>query len=491
MGKDYSIGFTGDLAFSGYFSGQYTNDQLIDQSIKDFFSSNDINIINYESPITSCRQTKKRRLSHRSDPQVLDFIKENIHAPLLSLANNHMMDFRSIGIIDSVENVETAGIPFIGAGRSIDEASKCMIVGDDDLKIGVISIQYKGYKIKSEGRYAGPFSEEHDEFLRKRIEEFRSQVDWMVLVYHGGDEFLYAPMPYIRKLLKKYLSWGCDVIVAHHPHVVQGYEYFGEKAVFYSLGNFIFDTDYQRSQEGTDKGMLLKLVFNKNNFHFENMPIQIDRETTTIRPGSDDPHFCDITHMNYSVLWKTEALRKESVKRKAKDLKAIEISARKERAVDEYLRMLQLKKAVELQEAKEEIDAEDSLLYDDDKDADYEIPNRTDENHEGLEDTDIQDDNSLSDEGDALRNELRELTEKYNLNYASEIARLLEKQEAAKFDDAAPPKPAAAKKKGFRKLLRKVYKKLIVNRKTNYRQIVVILGGKWAKLFYGNKKMFE
>lgn len=490
MSKDYSIGFTGDLAFSGYFSGQYTNDQLLDQEIKDFFGSNDTNIINYESPITPCRQTKKRRLSHRSDPQVLDFIKRNIHAPVLSLANNHMMDFRSIGIIDSVENTEAAGIPFVGAGRTMDEASKCMILGNNEIKIGVIAIQYKGYKIKSEGRYAGPFSEEHDEFLKKRIDEVRSKVDWLVLVYHGGDEFLYAPMPYIRKLLKKYLNWGCDVIVAHHPHVVQGYEYFGKKAVFYSLGNFVFDTDYQRSQEGTDRGMLLKLVFSKDDFRFENLPVMIDRETTTIRPGAKDPHFCDITHMNYNALWKTEALRKVDVKKKAKDLKAVEISARKEKAVDDYLRMLQLKKAVELQEAKEEIDAEDSLLYDDDKDADYEIPDRTDENHEGMEDQEAKNSESLLDEGDALRNELRELTEKYNLNYANEIARLLEKREAAKFDDAAPPKPAA-KKKGFRKLLRKAYKKLIVNKKTNYRQMVVILGGKWAKIFYRNKEMFE
>ncbi len=488
MYKDYSIGFTGDLAFSGYFSGQYTDNQLIDQEIKDFFASNDVNIINYESPITSCRQTKKRRLSHRSDPQVLNFIKDNIHAPLLSLANNHMMDFRSIGIIDSVDNVEASGLPFIGAGRSMDEASKCTIIGNENLKIGVIAIQYKGYKIKSEGRYAGPFSEEHDEFLRKRIEEFRSQVDWLVLVYHGGDEFLYAPMPYIRKLLKKYLSWGCDVIVAHHPHVVQGYEYFGKKAVFYSLGNFIFDTDYQRSQEGTDRGMLLRLKFSKDSFSFDNLPIVIDREETKIRPGAADPHFCDITHMNYGILWKTEALRKEAVKKKAKDLKAVEITARKEKAVDDYLRMLQLKKAVELQEIKEEMDAEDSLLYDDDKDADYEIPNRTDENHEGME---IEpQEKSLSEEGEALRDELRELTEKYNLNYASEIARLLEKQETAKYDDAPPAKPAA-KKMTFRKLLRKAYKKLIVNKKTNYRQMVVILGGKWAKLFYRNKKMFE
>ncbi|MGN0658332.1 MAG: CapA family protein [Emergencia sp.] len=487
MSKDFSLGFTGDLSFSGYFADQYHNDQLIAPEIREFLNSADHTVINYESPITPCRQTKKRRLTHRSDPRVLDFIKDNIHNPVISLANNHMMDFRSIGIIDSVSNVEASGIPFIGAGRTMDEASRCLIVGNEDIKIGIIALQYKGYKIREEGRYAGPFSEDHDQFLKKRIDEVRSKVDWLVLVYHGGDEFLYAPMPYIRKLLKKYLNWGCDVIVAHHPHVVQGYEYFGKKAVFYSLGNFIFDTDYQRTQEGTEKGMTLKLTFTKDDFSFENMPIFIDRETITVRKGEDDPHFCDITHMNYGQLWKTEALRKETVKQKAKDLKVLEITQRKEKAVDEYMRFLQLKKAIELQNAKEEIDAENSLLYDDDRDADYEIPDLIDTNQETQE-ADSERDSDTAD-NESLRRELRALTEKYDLNYANEIANLLEKQEAAKYDDAPPPKPAA-KKMTPRKLLRKAYTKLIVNRKTNYRQIVVILGGKWAKLFYRNKKMF-
>lgn len=483
MSREFSLGFTGDLSFSGYFADQYHNDQLIDPEVRDFLSSADHTVINYESPITACRQTKKRRLSHRSDPKVLDFIKDNIHNPIISLANNHMMDFKSIGIIDSVTNVGAFGMPYIGAGRTLDEASKCLIVGNKDIKIGIIAIQYKGYKIREEGRYAGPFSEDHDRFLKKRIEEVRTKVDWIVLVYHGGDEFLYAPMPYIRKLLKKYLDWGCDVIVAHHPHVVQGYEYFGKKAIFYSLGNFIFDTDYQRTQEGTEKGMTLKLTFTKDGFSFDNMPIFIDRETATVRKGEDDPHFCDITHMNYGHLWKSEALRKETVKQKAKNLKVLEITQRKDKAVDEYMRFLQLKKAIELQNAKEEIDEENSLLYDD-GDIDYEIPDLIDTNQETMgagSDTD-----SGSADNEALRRELRALTEKFDLNYANEIANLLEKQEVAKYDDAPLPKPVA-KKMIPRRFLRKVYTKLIVNRKSNYRQIVVILGGKWAKLFYKNK----
>ncbi len=390
MDKDYSIGFTGDLSFSGYFAGQTGNSHLLDENIRDFFDSADANIINFESPITGCRHTDNKWLAHRSDPSALDFIKDNIKSPVISLANNHMMDFGTIGFIDSVENVKAAGIPLIGAGLTLSEASRCMILGNDEVKIGVIAMQYKSYRPEAEGRYARPFSEVCDHVLKERIEEFRAKVDWLVLVYHGGDEFLHAPMPYIRRLQKKYLSWGIDVIVAHHPHVVQGYEYFGEKAIFYSLGNFLFDTDYQRLQEGADSGMILKLTFTKDSFRADTLPIFIDRENLRVVKGEPDSHFRDLGKMNYRVFWKTEALRKEKVRAKAKKLQA--------------------------------------------------------EQQEKL------------------------------------------KAAAAASGKAAPKKKPSAKAKLLRPL-KKIYRKLFVNMKTNYRQMVVILGGKWAKLFYRNKKI--
>ena len=68
------------------------------------------------------------------------------------------------------------------------------------------------------------------------------------------------------KKLKKLLSFGADIIVAHHPHTVQGYEKINNKMIFYSLGNFIFDTDFQRAQKGTDKGIVLKIEFTKDEF---------------------------------------------------------------------------------------------------------------------------------------------------------------------------------------------------------------------------------
>lgn len=343
MNNKISIGFTGDLGFSGYFTGAYKKPDLLDSNLKEFFKANDATVINYENPITACRITKKKRLAHRSDPEALDFIKENFNNPVLSFANNHLMDYGYIGMIDTIENTEAAGLPYIGAGRNVDEASKMIIIGDD-VKIGIMSMQYKKYMVANDV-HGGPFHESFDIYIKKRIEEFRSKVDWLVLVYHGGDEFLYSPMPYIRKLLKKYLSWGCDVVVAHHPHVVQGFEYVGKKAIFYSLGNFIFDTDYQRVQEGVDRGMLLRLTFTKDKFSFTGLPTFINRENQTVSQGMPDPHFIDIGKTNYSAMWTSEAYRKLKVMQNAAELKELESEEKLQLAEKESLRVEQLKRA--------------------------------------------------------------------------------------------------------------------------------------------------
>ena len=113
---------------------------------------------------------------------------------------------------------------------------------------------------------------------RKEIAEIKAKCRWCIVVSHGGEEFAPMPNPYPRERYCKFLELGADVVVAHHPHVPENYELFDNgKAIFYSLGNFIFDTDYQRAHLYTDVGILLKLIFTEEKMDFEAMGIQIVR----------------------------------------------------------------------------------------------------------------------------------------------------------------------------------------------------------------------
>ncbi|MBQ4609569.1 MAG: CapA family protein, partial [Clostridia bacterium] len=101
----------------------------------------------------------------------------------------------------------------------------------------------------------------------------------------------------------KYLELGADVVVAHHPHVPENYELFENgKAIFYSLGNFIFDTNYQRVHLYTDTGVLLKLMFTPENMDFEAIGIRIVRGEERIDTAPLPDVFTDIPAQEYALL---------------------------------------------------------------------------------------------------------------------------------------------------------------------------------------------
>ncbi|MBQ7204160.1 MAG: CapA family protein [Eubacterium sp.] len=324
MTNKTTIGFSGDVSFSAFFKDGYKDENLLAPEIHEFFKGNDANIINQESPITACRITKKKRLSHRSDVEVIDFYQETIPNVVLSLANNHMLDYGRIGVLDSCDNLEKYGCEYIGIGRNRDEASRYIIIGED-VRVGVIAIEYKKFKPHAK-KWAAPFCEVNLPVLQEKIDLMKNEdkVDWVVVVYHGGEEFLNCPLPFNKKLLHKIADMGADAIVAHHPHVVQGYEYYKGKPIFYSLGNFIFDTTYQRAQEGTTEGMLVKLTFTKSEITWDNLPIHIDREKVCVTTGEDNPYFVDLKSINYTANWTYQCKRKKEALERATELRVAE-----------------------------------------------------------------------------------------------------------------------------------------------------------------------
>lgn len=307
------IAFTGDLSFSGYFRGKEQED-ILSPEVKSFLQENHSTVINLESPVTCSVETEKERLAHKCDREAADFIVNNFRNPVVSLANNHMMDFGEKGLLDTIECLDRAGIPRVGAGYDINDAAKPLIINSEYLSVGILSFQYKKTGIAGK-KTAGTLHESATGLIKKTIRILKKKVDRVVVVYHGGEEFLHTPMPYNRKQLQKYIDWGADAVVAHHPHTVQGYEFYRGKLIFYSLGNFIFDTDYQRVQKDSEDGMLISLEFdcNSEKIGFDYCPVRINRENQTVQAREKDIYFRDINHIDYEAFWTQEAVRKKSV----------------------------------------------------------------------------------------------------------------------------------------------------------------------------------
>ena len=158
------------------------------------------------------------------------------------------------------------------------------------------------FKKKADADMPGCFSWSDLDLIRQHIGEIKQSCRWCIVVANAGEEFTALPSPYTRDRYISYLDMGADIVVAHHPHVVNNYELFDDKAIFYSLGNFVFDTDYQRSQYGTEYGILLKLALTDKAFSFEPMGIGVDRVAERIVPCDPPAIFTDVPAGEYEKL---------------------------------------------------------------------------------------------------------------------------------------------------------------------------------------------
>ena len=304
MKKSTELVFTGDIGFDRYMDGKWNDEGLLSQEICDFLRSADHVIANVEGPLVRNQKNTANegvaQLLHTMDPDVTKVL-DKMNADIWNLCNNHIMDAGANGLAATLQEAGRVGVKTLGVGMNIEEASKPLYL-DEAGGIGMFSVGYqRGCKPAGEDK-AGCLSWSEMDIIRDVIRQIKAKCRWCIVVAHGGEEFTALPSPYTRDRYLAYLDMGADIVVCHHPHVPMNYEILGEKAIFYSLGNFIFDTDYQRAQFCTDIGVLLKLCLSENEFTFEPMGIQIERGTEHIVKGEVPEIFQDVPKEEYELL---------------------------------------------------------------------------------------------------------------------------------------------------------------------------------------------
>ena len=296
-----SIAFTGDIAFSKYFKDHWNKD-FLDGKITDFLRQSNHVVANVECPLTDSVVSSKMEINHFSTPEAGSWLPK-IFADIWTLANNHILDCGEAGMSDTIACARKYGAVTVGAGKNIDEACQYIsLPGDGD--IGILAITYKRAEfIRATQTSPGCLLFDEPKRIQKVIAEIKAKHRWCVVIAHGGDEFSNLPLPYMRKLYRRILKMGADVVVGHHPHVVQNYETVGDKLIFYSLGNFVFDTDYQRLQKYSEYGVLLKLHFTQDAIRWEYLATQVNRASQTVEASNPPEIFCQLTEKDYRLLW--------------------------------------------------------------------------------------------------------------------------------------------------------------------------------------------
>ncbi len=158
---------------------------------------------------------------------------------VLSLANNHMMDFGSTGLERTRRLLADHGIQTVGAGSDLADARRPVVIERKGLRVGFLaySIPFAG-SAAPDRPGAAPLQLD---LVRQDLANLRPRVDAVVVSAHFGMMYLEHPTPDDMDLARAILRAGADLVVGHHPHVLQGIEETPDGTIAYSLGEFVFD----------------------------------------------------------------------------------------------------------------------------------------------------------------------------------------------------------------------------------------------------------
>lgn len=207
----------------------------------------DVMVINNEFPYTDRgTATEDKKYTFRADTDTVHYLHD-IGADVAILANNHIYDFGETGLLDTLDTLENAGIPGVGAGRNIEEASAPLYFIINDMKIAIVAATQIERLENPDTRGAtadspGVFRCLNPTRLYEKVAEAKENSDFVIVYIHWGTENVDEPDWLQLEQAPKLAEAGADMIVGDHPHCLQGIEYFGNTPVIYSLGNFFFNS---------------------------------------------------------------------------------------------------------------------------------------------------------------------------------------------------------------------------------------------------------
>lgn len=231
---DVTLGQDERFLYEGSFNQYYNlkGPQYFFSGVKKILSEDDLTIANLEGTLTEASEKPNkssqgnRAFFFKGNPYYTAILKDgSIEA--VNLANNHYMDFLSRGFMDTLSTLDHAGISWFGN-------QKVVIFDKKGVKIGLIGVNTLGPLEE------GVDSENLISELKVNIEALREKTSLIIVSFHWGIENNYNPTEEQRKLGRLAIDQGADLVLGHHPHVVQPYEIYKGKCIVYSLGNFVF-----------------------------------------------------------------------------------------------------------------------------------------------------------------------------------------------------------------------------------------------------------
>jgi poly-gamma-glutamate capsule biosynthesis protein CapA/YwtB (metallophosphatase superfamily) len=282
MAEEITILITGDF-YGGNRIDRLINEEKYSEIFNDFLPlvrESDIAITNLESALTTeSKFISKTGPAIKSSPKTINALKY-AGFNLLTLANNHIMDFGVKGLADTLDLCLANEIDFVGAGMDLKEASSILYKQIKGIKLAFINIAENEWSTtQGDAPGANPLNPISNFYS---IKEARKKADFVIIIVHGGHEGYQLPSPRMKETYRFFIDAGADVVINHHTHCLSGYEMYHNKPIFYSLGNFIFDW-HGKKDEHWFWGYSVKLFFTKVNFTFDIIPFVQNKDRIGLR----------------------------------------------------------------------------------------------------------------------------------------------------------------------------------------------------------------
>jgi poly-gamma-glutamate capsule biosynthesis protein CapA/YwtB (metallophosphatase superfamily) len=200
---------------------------------------------NLEGPFARSTRKEERTYSYRVDPALASALR-GANIAVVTLANNHLTDCGRAGVLETLEVLADAGVAVVGAGVNERAAHQPFIGQVGPLRVGLLGY-YWNRRTAAGAQLAGSARDTREDLVAD-IGALRQQVDRVVVHFHWGIPYQRDPLPEDREKARFAVDCGADVVIGHHPHVVQPFEVYRGRPIFYSVGNFTFGSGNSQAE---------------------------------------------------------------------------------------------------------------------------------------------------------------------------------------------------------------------------------------------------
>lgn len=267
----------GDMAFNGQVANTLRSKgpQDLFSDITQVLQSGDVVVGDLESPLSPGSQTTVWNGSAVLGlPEAAAGMK-NAGINLVSLANDHIMDYGVAGLVDTVNRLNQVGIAHAGAGDNSQQAYTSTVLNIKGKKVALLSLSsITPDNARATEDKPGIAANKKRSYIEGLIQEAARQNDYLIVACHWGDEGSTEIQSYQRKFARRAVDAGADVVIGSHPHIMQGIEIYNGRLIAYSPGNFI----YPSSSGDSGQAYVIKLSLAKGMIiKAEVVPISVDQ----------------------------------------------------------------------------------------------------------------------------------------------------------------------------------------------------------------------